>query len=229
MYCSGGRVARIHSKIAADTAASTVSGVRLSNLVRDTEGWETFATKTHFADPHLEVVTDRVKTPSRADPRSWTVVHRKPAVVIVPMTRDGKIVLIREERVPIRAAIWEVPAGQIENSQEPNEKEIEAAALRELREETGYELAADGELIPLGYYFSSPGFTDEHGYFFLARPVQPCSGAHIREEAEHIIDCRSFSVAEFARMIAENEIRDGNTLSICARLVGRGFLSLDSC
>jgi 8-oxo-dGTP pyrophosphatase MutT (NUDIX family) len=203
--------------------------VRTSNLVRDGAGWETVSSETHFSNSHLEVVTDCVKTPTRAEPRAWAIVHRKPAVVIAPITRDGNIILIRQERVPIRAAIWEIPAGQIEDSAEPSEKEIEATALRELREETGYELASDGELIPLGHYFSSPGFTDEHGYFFLARPVQPCVGPHVREDSEHILDCRSFSADEFARMIANNEIRDANTLSISARLVARRFLSLDSC
>jgi ADP-ribose pyrophosphatase len=203
--------------------------VRRSNLVRDGAGWETVSSETHFANSHLEVVTDCVKTPSRSTARPWATVHRKPAVVIAPMTRAGKIILIRQERIPIRAAIWEIPAGQIEDTSEPSEKEIEATALRELREETGYELAPDGALISLGYYFSSPGFTDEHGYFFLARPVQPCADPHVREESEQIVDCRSFSVAEFARMIADNEIRDANTLSMAALLAARGFLSLKSC
>ena len=63
------------------------------------------------------------------------------------MTRDGKIVLIRQERVPIRAAIWEMPSGQIDNVVEPDQREIKAVALSELREEAGYELAKDGELI----------------------------------------------------------------------------------
>ena len=197
--------------------------------MRDGAGWETVSSETHFANSHLEVVTDRVKTPSRSTARPWATVHRKPAVVIAPMTRDGKIILIRQERIPIRATIWEIPAGQIEGTSEPSEKEIEATALRELREETGHELASDGTLIPLGYYFSSPGFTDEHGYFFLARPVQPCTDPHVREESEQIVDCRSFSVAEFARMIAENEICDANTLSMAARLAVRGFLSFESC
>lgn len=197
--------------------------------MRDGDGWETISTETHFTNSHLEVVTDRVKTPSRPAPRPWVIVHRKPAVVIAPMTRDGKIILIRQERVPIRAAIWEIPAGQIDDSREPMPKEIEAEALRELREETGHELAPEGELISLGYYFSSPGFTDEHGYFFLARPVQPCAHEHVRDEAESILDCRSFSSTEIARMIADNEIRDANTLSICARLAARGLLSLNSC
>lgn len=197
--------------------------------MRDGAGWETVSSETHFANSHLEAVTDCVKTPSRSTARPWAAVHRKPAVVIAPLTRDGKIILIRQERIPIRATIWEIPAGQIEGTSEPSEKEIEATALRELREETGHELASDGTLIPLGYYFSSPGFTDEHGYFFLARPVQPCADPHVREESEQIVDCRSFSVAKFVRMIAENEICDANTLSMAARLAARGFLSFESC
>jgi ADP-ribose pyrophosphatase len=197
--------------------------------VQDDKGWETISSETHFANSHLEVVTDQVKTPSRPGPRAWSVVHRKPAVVIAPMTREGKIILIRQERVPIRAVIWEVPAGQIDDSHEPSQNEIEATALRELREETGHELAADGELISLGHYFSSPGFTDEHGYFFLARSVQRCANEQAGDESESILDCRSFSVAEFSRMIADNEICDANTLGISVRLAARGFLSLNSC
>ena len=203
--------------------------MRQNNFVRDGEGWETKESETHFANEHLAVVTDCVKTPSQPKPRSWTTVHRKPAVVVAPFTFDRKIILIRQERAPIRAAIWEVPAGQIDHSLEPDQAEIEATALRELREETGYELASGGELVSLGYYFSSPGFTDEHGYFLVARPVQPCVGQPTRDESESILDCRSFTVVEFARMIANNEIRDANTLSIAARLAAHGFLSLSSC
>ncbi len=140
------------------------------------------------------------------------------------MTRAGKIILIRQERIPIRLAIWEMPSGQIDNMVEPDQKEIKAVASSELREEAGYELAKDGELIALGHYFSSPGFTDEHGYFFLARPVEPCAD-YVRDETESIVDCREFSIEELRQMITENEIRDANTLSMWARLVAGGFLS----
>jgi ADP-ribose pyrophosphatase len=196
------------------------------------DGWKTMSSERHFANAHLEVVTDQVRTPTRFKPRSWTVVHRKAAVIIAPMTREGKIVLICQERIPIRATIWEMPSGQIDNSVagvgDPGStsETIEQVALRELREEAGYELAKDGELIALGFYFTSPGFTDERGYFFLARPVEPCPD-YVRNEAEAISDCHAFSVPEIRRMIAENEIRDANTLSICARLATRGFLSLE--
>src|SRR5438132_2984232 len=199
------------------------------------------SSERHFANAHLEVVTDQVQTPTRFKPRSWTVVHRKAAVIVAPMTRDGKIVLICQERIPIRTTIWEMPSGQIDNSVaglsavasakadepgHPASETIEQVALHELSEEAGYELAKDGELIALGYYFTSPGFTDERGYFFLARPVQRCKEPQAREEAESILDCREFTVEQIRRMIAENEIRDANTLGICATLAARGLLSL---
>jgi 8-oxo-dGTP pyrophosphatase MutT (NUDIX family) len=187
--------------------------------------WKTVSSERHFANRNLEVVTDRVQTPARPDPRVWTIVHRKPAVVIAPMTRDGKIILIRQERIPIRQAIWELPSGQIDDHNADEDK-IKDTALREVREETGYELAPDGQLISLGYFFSSPGFTDERGYLFLARPVQPCKEGSHHEEGESILDCREFIVEEVRRMIAENDICDANTLGICAMLAARGHLSL---
>ena len=189
------------------------------------ESWEIVSSKTCFEDKNLAVVTEEIRSPSRREPRSWTVVRRKQAVVVAPVTADGKLILIRQERIPIRAAIWEVPAGQIDDkSEEPDE--IAAVGLRELREETGFELAEGGDLIPLGDYFTSPGFTDERGYFFLARPVRECAAGHSPDESEAILDCRAFSPEELREMIASNEIRDANTLAICARLVARGLLSL---
>ena len=155
-------------------------------------------------------------------PRRWSVVHRKPAVVIAPLTREGKFVLIREERIPIRAAIWSMPAGQIDETLEPNEATVREVARRELREETGYELVPGAELVPLGHYFTSPGFTDEHCYFFLARPVRKTAAGAQHDDTEAIIDCREFSADVLREMIAEGEIRDANTLSIWARLVARG-------
>ena len=155
------------------TAATTIPSVKHT-------GWKSVSSERHFANAHLEVVTDQVQAPARLEPRAWTIVHRK-----APMTRDGKIVLIHQERIPIRQAIWEMPSGQIDDHAADLEK-IKNVALREVREETGYKLAQGGRLIPLGHYFSSPGFTDERGYFFLASPVQPCKEGPARDEGESI-------------------------------------------
>ena len=198
--------------------------MRFTNLLQEEKDWVTKSTTTQFADKHLAVVTELVQTPTNSQPRPWTTVRRKAAVVIAPQTADGRFVLIKEERVPIRAAIWSMPAGQIDDNIEPNEKEIEAVALRELNEETGYELAPGGELVWLGYFVTSPGFTDEHCYLFLARFVQ-VAAVRQKEEGEGILESRAFTATELSRMIAANGIRDSNTLSICARMAARGFFS----
>lgn len=142
------------------------------------------------------------------------------------MTSDGKIILIRQERIPVRAALWEVPAGQIDDAA-TNAEATAAVALRELQEETGFELAEGGELTSLGDFFTSPGMTDEQVYFFLARPVRRCAAGHAHEESESIVDCQAFTPSELRRMIDRNQIRNGNTLGICAHLIARGLLSFD--
>lgn len=193
--------------------------------MQDRDGWKTLSSERNFSNSHLEVVTEKVQTPSKPDAKTYTTIRRKPAVVIAPVTTDGKFLLIKEERIPIRSAIWSMPAGQIDGEGELDEKEIESVALKELHEETGYDLVPGGEVVDLGYFFSSAGLTDEHCYFFLVRPVQKAD-VHNREEGEAIVECRAFTVPEIRRMIAENEIRDSNTLAICARLAARDLISL---
>lgn len=199
--------------------------MKRSKLIRDNDGWKTVSSEPQFTNPFLEVVTEKVISPSKPEPRTYTTVRRKPAVVIAPVTDDGKFLLIKEERIPIRAAIWSMPAGQIDGEGELDEKEIQSVALRELHEETGYDLEPGGEVIPLGYFFTSAGLTDEHCYFFLVRPVCRADTPH-REDGEAIIECRAVDAQELSRMISHNEIRDSNTLAICARLAARGLLSL---
>jgi ADP-ribose pyrophosphatase len=187
--------------------------------------WEILSSRSCFKDKYVEVVEEEIRSPAKAEPRSWTVVKRKRAVVVAAITEGEKLILIRQERLPIRDAIWEVPAGQIDDENDVDDDDIAAVALRELREETGFELAEGGHLIALGDYFTSPGFTDERGYFFLAQPVRECAAGHSRDESESILDCRAFSAEELQRMIRENEIRDANTLALCSRLLARGILS----
>ena len=57
----------------------------------------------------------------------------------------------------------------------------------------------------------------------VVSPVLPCAN-YARDEAESILDCRAFTIAEIRRMISENEIRDANTLSLIGSLWARGLL-----
>jgi ADP-ribose pyrophosphatase len=200
--------------------------VKASSVVAERDGWRTISATVEFTDAHLSVAREIVRTPHVRNGGAWTVVHRKPAIVVAPMLEDGSLLLIRQERIPIRAAIWEMPAGQIDQPQENDEEAIRTVALRELREESGYQLAATGELLSLGHFFSSPGFTDEHAFLFLARHVEPAPEGHAHTASESIVDCRSFTPREIARMIGNGEIRDANTLAVCARMIAAGLLSL---
>ncbi|MGZ8901884.1 MAG: NUDIX hydrolase [Limisphaerales bacterium] len=189
------------------------------DFIRDEGDWNTITRRVEFASPHLEVHHLVLSSPARREPFHWTVCHRKGAVVVVPMTAALEFVLVRQERVPIRATIWEFPAGQIDEKSEHDEAAIRATGLRELREESGYELEAGGEVISLGYFFPSAGFTDEHSHLLLARPVVVSPLGHAPDASEAITECRAFPKGELRSMIASGEIRDANTLAAFARLV----------
>jgi len=140
------------------------------------------------------------------------------------MTQEGRFVLIHQARIPVQKWLWEFPAGQVDDSMDPDLKTVRETALRELTEESGYELATNGELMGLGHYFASPGFTDEQQYLFLARPVHANGkGARI-DTSETIAESREFTLEELRSMMAENIIQDANTLALFARLCARGLI-----
>jgi ADP-ribose pyrophosphatase len=196
---------------------------RFHHFIRGEAGWQLVANDILFSNPYLEVHAVRVTSPTRSEPFTWTVTHRKGAVVIVPQTVDGMFVLVRQERVPIQATIWEFPAGQIDDNEEPDA--IRATGARELEEEAGYRLCAGGEIISLGHFFPSAGFTDEHSHLLLARSVELAPSGPKPEAAEAITECRAFSAQELRQMIASGEIRDANTLAAFARLVAMGLIN----
>lgn len=85
----------------------------------------------------------------------------KSAVAILPITKDGKIVFVKEARTAIGNIIsYDLPAGIIEDNEEP-----EIAAVRELEEETGY---VSKTLTFLCSYFASKGYTNEKIYLYMA-------------------------------------------------------------
>jgi ADP-ribose pyrophosphatase len=193
-------------------------------LTKDSPGWSTLKDDAVFANPYLEVHAVELRTPMRPEGAHWTVVHRKAACVIAPMTGAGELLLIRQERIPVRGELWEFPAGQIDVAGPYTEAVVHATALRELREECGYELAPGGSLIPMGMFFSSPGFTDEHAYLFAARPVVVSPKGTDYDDSEAITECRAFSPKALREMIARGEVCDANTLSSFARLTALGVI-----
>ncbi len=187
-------------------------------LIADPAGWKTTHEELKFSNAYLEIVEEQVRTPSRRKPVSWTVAHRKCAAVIAPRLPDGRYLLIQQERIPIRKTIWEFPAGQVDDSYSPDEANIRATARRELVEETGYDLARRSRMKYLGIFYTSPGFTTEHAWLFLAPKVCPAVGGAQHDEGEAILGIKAVTPSQLLRMIARDEIQDANTLACCCRL-----------
>jgi 8-oxo-dGTP pyrophosphatase MutT (NUDIX family) len=192
--------------------------------VNNPDGWQILEINSLFKNPYIEVFQEKVILPGENRARDWTVVRRKQAVVIAPVTSEGKYVLIHQARIPVRKFLWELPAGQVDGSLEPEMALIRETALREMTEETGYTLLPEGELTYLGHYYSSQGYSDETPHLFLARPVRPTGLGHQPEESESILESREFSLTELRSMIAESVIQDANTLALFARLSAKGFI-----
>lgn len=129
------------------------------------------------------------------------VVRHPGAVVVVPITDDGRIVLIRNFRVTVAERLWECCAGTME----PPEPAA-ACAARELTEETGYRAAT---LTDLGWFYTTPGLTDERMHAFAATGL-----THVGQDLEEdeTIDVQPVQTEEVMRMIGRGELRDAKSM-----------------
>lgn len=113
----------------------------------------------------------------------WYYVDTPPSVMIVPITVDGQLVFVRQYRHNLKSYQVEFPAGTMNETEEP-----EAAARRELEEETGFTPAADVRMRPLGSYYSLPSETNKYTSVFLASPVINVGPARWDTEIERYFD-----------------------------------------
>jgi len=121
---------------------------------------ETLETRLAYTGQFLKVYEDTVRCPDgHVAPREY--LRHPGAVMVVPVLGDGRLVLERQYRYPLRASFIEFPAGKID----PGE-DILGCAQRELREETGY--TAD-QWIYLGGFHNAIGYCDEKIEIYLAQ------------------------------------------------------------
>lgn len=137
----------------------------------------------------LHVVDDEVRL-ADGTPAHREVVEHPGAVAIVALDAEGRAVLVRQWRHPARRALWEIPAGTRDRPEEP-----EAAARRELEEETGYRAA---RWQPLGGGFLCPGYSTEDMRFFLAQDLTPGTASLDHDERLEVAHFRSEEVKRLA-------------------------------
>ncbi|MDR1028945.1 MAG: NUDIX hydrolase [Clostridiales Family XIII bacterium] len=129
------------------------------------------------------------------------IVEHNGGVVIAALTSDGKVPMVTQYRKAAGRSVLEIPAGKLEAGEDP-----EAAALRELREETGYTAA---RLRRLTAAYSSIGYSTEVLHFYLATELT--SGETDFDENE-AIDVSEYPLDELYRMAMAGELDDAKTI-----------------
>jgi ADP-ribose pyrophosphatase len=129
------------------------------------------------------------------------VVEHPGAVVLLPLLPGDRVCLVRNDRFAVGETLLELPAGTLEPGEPP-----EAAARRELAEETGYTAAACRLLTT---FFPSPGVLTERMHLFLMEGLTP--GEQCLDETERI-EPVVLPWPQAVRRALSGEIRDGKTL-----------------
>jgi ADP-ribose pyrophosphatase len=137
--------------------------------------------------------------------RTKPLIRHRGSVVIVPLLeqpgRAPRVVLVRNERVAVGAALLECPAGGIDPGETPSE-----AAERELAEEAGYRASS---LYPLGAFYTSPGLTDEFMHAFVASGLM-----YVGQSLEpyESMTVEKIAAGELLDWIGEGKIEDAKTM-----------------
>lgn len=171
----------------------------------------TLSSRTGFQGKHLKVdVLDVEIEPGVNSVRE--IVRHPGAAAVVGEFPDGRFLLVRQYRKAVEESVLEFVAGGLEPGESP-----EQCAVREMREEAGYEVQ---HIDALGVTFPAPGYTAERIHLFHAR-LKPERGQGCCE-ADERIECVVLTGDEVERLIGRGEIRDGKTLCAWLLLKARG-------
>ena len=133
----------------------------------------------------------------------WDFIRHKGAAAVVPVTEDGKILMVRQYRNALDRYTLEISAGGKNSIDEPTE----TAAVRELEEETGY---IAGKVQFLLSIYTTVAFCNEKIDVYLATDLKPGS-QHLDED--EFLNVESHDLDELVQMIYDCKIQDGKTVS----------------
>jgi ADP-ribose pyrophosphatase len=150
--------------------------------------------------PIFRVTMDHAVDPAGFEIKRAIVQHNGSAVMM-PVDEKGRILLVRQYRLPARRYLWELPAGRVDPGETPLQ-----AARRELIEETGYRAKKWTKLIR---FFPSPGFLAEAMTIYLARELK-AGPPHPMEDER--IECAWYTPKQISDLIDSNEIQDAKTM-----------------
>ncbi len=157
----------------------------------------------------VKLSLERVRLPNGAE-TELEVIHHPGAAAVLPFVSGDEVLLVRQHRHCAGGAILEVPAGTLNKGESP-----EACARREIEEETGYRA---GRLEPMGWIWTTPGFTDEKIHLFIARDLAP--GRQSLDDDE-VVALERMPFAEAIARAARGDINDSKSLATLLRAQAR--------
>lgn len=129
------------------------------------------------------------------------IVRHPGASVVIPISTDGELYMVRQFRKPIDKECLEVPAGKLDKGEDPM-----VCAHRELKEETGLETENMKHILDIN---SAPGFSDEVLHMYVATDLK--EGESCADEDE-FISTEKFKVDKLIEMVLNHEITDAKSI-----------------
>lgn len=162
--------------------------------------------RTIFTGRVFTVTVESITLP-KGDHLNAEIVRHPGSVVLVPVTDDGRIVLVRQYRHAVGRTVWELPAGSLKPGEDP-----ETAARRECHEEIGM---IPDRLERASRLYPTPGYCDEAMNFYIASGLRsPGAGdPDARPDDDEDIEARAFSLDEIAQMLEAEDIIDLKTVA----------------
>ncbi len=155
--------------------------------------------KTLLKTPIFTVTQDVALDPDGFEIKRAIVKHGGSAVMM-PMDKKGRILLVRQYRLPAKDYLWELPAGRLDPGETPLQ-----AARRELVEETGYRAK---KWQKIAVFYASPGFLAEKMTIYLATKLTAGEKKPMEDER---IETRWFTAKELDKAIESSAILDAKT------------------
>ncbi|GAA1729405.1 NUDIX domain-containing protein [Streptomyces yatensis] len=192
--------------------------------IQDTpEEWPVTATATPFTGNKTSVRTDEVEMPDGSRVNRDYQVHPG-SVAILALDEDGRVIVLRQYRHPVRQRLWEIPAGLLDV---PGENPLHAAQ-RELYEEAHVKAEDWRVLVDV---YTSPGGSDEAVRIFLAREISAAEGERFEvSEEEADMELARVSLEELVRGVLAGELHNTclavGALALQAALSGDGIDAL---